>query len=243
MSKIIAVASGKGGVGKTTTAINLATAFASFRRSAVVVDANLKTPNVGLYLGSPIVPSSVHDAVSMKKHIKNCVYMHPSGAKIAPGSISLSDSVNANHENLPNIIRQLEGTSEIVVVDSAGGLGDDTFSALDAADEVIVVTTPDIASVTDTLKSIRMIEERGLTVIGAVLNKVSSDGTGLSSKEVEAMLETPVISSIPEDDNMREAVKEKHPVVYSHPDSPSSIAYKELAALLIGQKYEVLTKK
>lgn len=243
MTKVIVVASAKGGVGKTTTAINLSTALASFGRPVTLLDANLSTPNVGIHLGSPVVPSSVHDAVSGKKSIKNCVYQHESGVRVVPGSISISALKNSPPQNLGKVIKGLEGTSEIVVVDSAAGLGAEAFSAIDAADEVIVVSTPDLPSVTDALKTIEMTEEKGITVVGVVLNRVRSDKTEMKEDEIAAMLERPVIASIPEDEMIRDSLKKRHPVVFSNPDSNSSVAYKELAAMLIGQKYKVLTKK
>lgn len=243
MTKIIAIASGKGGVGKTTAAINLGTALASFGRHVIVVDGNLATPNIGVYLGSPVVSSSLHEAVKGKKSIRDCVYSHQSGMRIVPASISLADFKRTKPENLGRTIKDLEGTSEIVVVDSAPGLGDDMFSAVDAADEVIVITTADLPAVTDALRTIELIEEKGITVIGVVANRVRNDELEMKTVEIEALLERPVIASIPDDDSVREALRKNHPVVYSHPDSPSSIAYKKLAALIIGQKYEVLTKK
>jgi len=243
MTKIIAVASAKGGVGKTTTAINLGTALARFGRHVIVVDGNLKTPNIGIHLGAPIVPASVHDAVKGKKSIRDCVYLHPSGVRIAPASISIDDLKGLKLEKLPEALKELHGTDELVVVDSAAGLGEEMFSAVDAADEVIAVTTADLASVTDCLRTITLIEEKGITVVGVVLNKVRDDNLEMKQAEIEALLEKPVIASIPEDESIRESLRKNHPVVYTHPDSPSSIAYKQLAATLIGQKYEVLTKK
>jgi len=243
MSKIIAVASAKGGVGKTTTAINLGAALAGFGRPTIVVDGNLATPNIGLHLGSPVVPASVHDAVLDRKSIRNCVYMHQSGLRVAPASISLDDFKKAGNSSLGRVLRELDGTCEIIIVDSASGLGDGMFSALDAADEAVIVTTPDLPAVTDALKTVQLTEEKGITVVGVVLNRVRGDNLEMRSDEIEAMIERPVIASIPEDESIRKSLKKSHPVVYLHPDSGSSIAYKELAALLVGQKYEVLTKK
>lgn len=243
MTKIIAIASGKGGVGKTTTAINLGTALARFGRKVIVVDGNLSTPNIGVYLGAPVVPHSVHDAANGKKSIRDCVYSHESGVRIAPASISLDDCKNADHDNLKHAIKELEGTSELVIVDSSDGLGREMFSALHAADEVLVVTTADLASVTDTIKAIKLIEDKGLNVIGVVINKAKDDGIDLNVSDVESMLEKPVIASIPEDLGIRKSMKQNHPVVHLDPDAPSSTAYKELAALLVGQKYEVIGKK
>jgi len=241
MSKIIAIVSAKGGVGKTTTAINLGTALAGFGRPTILVDGNLSTPNIGLHLGSPIVPSSVHDAVLGRKNIKNCVYTHQSGLRVAPASISMDDFRKADKSKLSSVVKELDGDCEIIVVDSSSGLDDS--SVLDVADEAVVVSTPDMPAVTDALKTVHLAEEKGVTVVGVVLNKVSGDEHEITSDVIEGIIEKPVIASIPEDKKIKSALNKNHPVVYIHPDSDSSIAYKELAALLLGQEYKVLTKK
>ena len=243
MTKTIAIASAKGGVGKTTTAINLGTALAKFGRQVIVVDGNLETPNVGIHLGAPVVPVSVHDAVKGEKSIRDCVYSHESGVRIAPGSISIKDLKNTKQTDFSRVLKGLEGTTELVIVDSCAGLGKEMVSCVESADEVLVVTTADLPAVTDALKTIEIIEENGKTVIGVVLNRVRNDNVELKADAIEALVEKPVIASIPEDESIRESLKKKHPVVYSHPDAPSTTAYKQLAALMVGQKYEVLTKK
>jgi septum site-determining protein MinD len=243
MTKVIAVVAAKGGVGKTTTAINLGTALAAFRREAIVLDGNLATPDIGIHLGAPVVPFSVHDAIAGKKSIRDCVYMHPSGVRIAPASISLAAAKSADHVKLAESIKELNGTGELVIVDTASGIGRGLLSVAGAADEAIIVTTADLPSVTSALKTVSAIEEEGTTVVGVVINRVRNDRLEMSPHEIEAMVERPVIASIPEDRNIAESLKKNHPVVYMHPDSPSSVAYKKLAALLIGQKYQVLSKK
>ena len=125
----------------------------------------------------------------------------------------------------------------------AAGLGKELFSVTDSADEVLIVTTADLPAVTDALKAIEMLEDRGTTVSGVVLNRIRGDNLEMGSAEIESVLERPVIAEVPEDDSIRESLKKNHPVVYSHPDAKPSTAFKELAALMIGQKYEVINKK
>ncbi|RMG76099.1 MAG: septum site-determining protein MinD, partial [Bacteroidetes bacterium] len=91
MSRLITITSGKGGVGKTTTAINLATAINSFGKEVVVVDANLTTPNVGLHLGAPIVPISLNHVLLGKAKVQDAIYEHESGTKIIPSSLSVNE--------------------------------------------------------------------------------------------------------------------------------------------------------
>ena len=135
MTKFIVIASGKGGVGKTTTAINLATALNSFGREVILIDANLSTPNVGIYLGSSKVPVSLHDVLSGEKKIREAMYIHKNGIKVIPASISLKDREKAKHNFLDKYIKELAGSADIVIIDSANGLGGEALSAIKAGDD------------------------------------------------------------------------------------------------------------
>ena len=88
MTKIIVITSGKGGVGKTTTAINLGAAMNYFGKDVLVIDGNLTTPNVGIHLGSPEVPINLNHILSGKADVFEGVYEHESGLKIIPSSLS-----------------------------------------------------------------------------------------------------------------------------------------------------------
>lgn len=238
MTRFIAITSGKGGVGKTTTSINLGTSLTNFGRDVIVIDGNLSTANVGLYLGAPIVPVTIHDVVKGKSDITEAVYMHPSGLKIVPGSISIDELKKSNYKQLREALATLLGKTEVVIIDSPPGLGKDTLAILKACDETIIVTNPELPAVTDALKTIKVAERLGTKVSGIVLTKVNKDKIDMSIENVEALLEKPVIGIIPHDDTMRKAVRMKHPITYSHPNSAASIGYKKLAANLLGEKYE-----
>jgi len=100
MAKIITITSGKGGVGKTTTAINLGAALNSFGKDVVILDANLTTPNVGLHLGAPIVPVSLNHVLLGKADLEDAIYEHESGTKIIPSSLSVKELKRLNHRKL-----------------------------------------------------------------------------------------------------------------------------------------------
>ena len=91
MKKIIVITSGKGGVGKTTTAINLGAAINYFGGDVVVIDANLTTPNVGIHLNSPEVPVNLNHVLMKKAAPYEAVYEHESGVKIMPSSLSIKE--------------------------------------------------------------------------------------------------------------------------------------------------------
>jgi septum site-determining protein MinD len=238
MTRLIVVASGKGGVGKTTTAINLGTALTNFGREVIILDGDLNTANIGLYLGAPVVPVTLHDVINNDKEINEAVYLHPSGLKIIPGSISIEQMKEGNHEKLVDSFEKLKDKAEVIIIDTPPGLGEDTLKIIKAADDAIIVTNPELPAITDALKTIKMAEKMGTRVAGVVLTKFKNDKINLSIDNVEAILEKPVIGIIPHDDNVRKAVKMKHPVTFSHPNSNASIGYKRLAANLLGEKYE-----
>lgn len=237
MTRYVVVASGKGGVGKTTTALNLAVALSNFGREVIVLDANMTTPNIGLHLGAPNIPITLHDVLKGNNHIKEAAYLHPSGLKIIPSSIALEEGSEKLLKKLKDVLPDLDGVAEIVIIDAAAGLGSEASHAIKYCEDALIVTNPDIPSITDALKTIRKCEKEGTKVMGIVVTKVRDDEFELSIKNIETILEKPVIGIIPHDENVRKSIYLKNPVSYTHPESSASIAYKKLAANLIGEKY------
>ena len=242
MSVTVGILSGKGGAAKTTTALNLAAAFNHFGREVVLVDGNLSTPNVGLHLGVPIVPINLHHVVKGHNHITEAVYMHHSGMKFVPAGISINDLSNTVPEKMSKVLHGLHGLADIIVVDGAPGLGREALSVMDSVDDIIVVTNPELPAVTDALKTIKFAEGRGKKIKGIVIAK-SGKNYDISFENIQALLEKPILAVIPEDSAIRESLVQKDAVVHTHPKSKSSIAYKKLAADLIGMEYDVEYKE
>ncbi len=238
MTRFIGILSGKGGVAKTTTSINLAVALNYFGKDVTVIDANLTTPNIGVYLGVPVVPINFHHVLQGKNDLADAVYSHPCGIKIIPASIALEDLKLTKPDKMPRLVSMLHGTTDFVLVDGAAGLGQEAIGTLKSVDEVIVVTNPELPAVTDALKTIHLAEEMGKEVIGIVLTKTLPDIHGISISNVETILEKPVISIIPYDRCVREALSMRDAVVCTHPDSVASLSYKRLAANMLGENYQ-----
>jgi len=237
MTRIIAIASGKGGVGRTTTTINLGCALTHFGNDTVLVDGNLDTPHIGLHLGSTHLPSTLNDALSGKKLITETAYLHPSGLKVIPASISMHDYKKSNLRNLRKALLDLIGTTKTVLLDIGSGTHEETVTALKAADEVLIVTTPDLLAISDAIKTVCISEETGKPVIGVILNKVS-EHSELTEANVEALLGKKILATIPEDPSVKYSLALKQPLIISHPDSPAAVGFKKLAAVLLGQTYE-----
>ncbi|MBS3108804.1 cell division ATPase MinD [Candidatus Woesearchaeota archaeon] len=238
MTRFIALISGKGGVGKSSSAIALGTALNYLGKDTTIVDANLTTPNIGIYLGAPVVPIHLHHVLQNKNHISEAVYMHPSGTKIVPASISIDDLKKTKSDNLKNAIKGLTGTTDIVLVDCAAGLGKEALDALESVNEVLIITNPEMPAVADALKTIKLAEELNKKVLGVVLTKTKDAKLEMSISNIESLLEKKIISIIPEDKAMKEALMRKESVIYTNPKSGAAISYKQLAAFLLKRKYE-----
>ena len=153
MTRFIAVVSGKGGVGKTTTSLNLGIALKNLGKDSLVLDGNLTTPDIGLHLGVPKLPYTLNDVLAGKKSILNATYIHASGLKVIPADISFKALKKIDIKGLKKVFKDLKGTSEIVIIDCGAGLGKDVISVMNFADEVLVVTNPDLTAVTNALKT------------------------------------------------------------------------------------------
>lgn len=236
MTRFVGVVGSKGGVGKTTMALNLGAALVGFGRHCIVVDANISSPNVGLFLGSSNLPGTLHDVLKGDKTIKEVAYSHPSGLKIIPGSINVEDSV-LDSDKLSNTLRDLEGCAEIVLVDTGSCLNC-LSGVLDAVDSVLIISTAYTASIAEVMKTKTFVEKQGKKVLGVLLNNVRGSRTELNIQNIQSLTGLPVIGTVPFSVDVIHSVALKHPVLYSHPNSEVIPVLKEVASFLIGQQYK-----
>ena len=238
MTRIIVVTSGKGGVGKTTTAINLGAAINHFGKNVLIIDGNISTPNVGIHFGSPEVPVSLNHILSKKAEAFEAVYEHESGLKLIPSSLSMEESTKTKPDRLKDFKKEFSELSDYIIVDSAAGLGDEALAAMDLADEVIIVTNPEMPAITDALKTIKIAEGKNKAVIGVIMSRIRKDRLEMEPETVKEMLEIPILGMIPEDLTIKDALNRKDAIIHTHPKSKSSLAYKEIAAKIIGVDYD-----
>lgn len=235
--RLITITSGKGGVGKTTTAINLGAALNHLGKEVVIVDANLTTPNVGLHLGAPIVPVNLNHVLSGKAKVSDAIYEHESGTKIIPSSLSVKELKRLNHDKLKDVSKKLKRMADFIIFDSAAGLGDEAVSAMEAADELIIVTNPEIPAVTDALKTVKLAEELGKEVKGVIVTRFRGNNSEMSIGNIKDMLELPILGVIPEDKNMQASLRSKDALFHTRPYSRASMAYHRVAARLADVPY------
>ncbi len=237
MTRLICVSSGKGGVGKTTLTSNLGSALTEFGVDTVVMDTNLTNPNLGFHLGIPLYPVTLHDVLRGDAHITEATYIHNSGLRVVPAGLSVEDLRNTSPENLGDVLLDTVGEPEFVLLDSAAGLGRESIHAIEAADEVIIVTNPNLPAVTDALKTCKIAEEAGTHILGVVLNRVRDNESELSVEEIEDMIGYPVVTEIPDHEVFDDAISNKAPVVHHADDHHVSERFRKLAADLAGIEY------
>ena len=239
MAKVYAIISGKGGVGKTTSTINLGTSLNQLGEDVIIVDGNLTTPNIGIHLGAPIVPITLNHVLSNQAKLEDAIYEHESGTKIMPASLSLKETKKIDPRKLSDITKKLKKITNHVLIDCAAGLGEEAKSAIKAADEIIIIANPEIASVTDALKTIKLSEEMNRPIKGLIITRYKGKKTDMSIPSIKDMLEIPLIGIIPEDEAVRESQVIKNPVILTHPKSKASKSYEIASRRLLGQDIEL----
>jgi len=224
--RTIAVVSGKGGVGKTTTSINLAAYLSKIGKNVLLIDANINTPDIGLNLGAPVVPVSLQHVLSGKNDIEDAIYTHHSGTKILPSSLSLS----ADIKNLDKITRKLKNNFDFIIIDSAAGLNEDVIASIKASDECLIVTNPELSAITGAMKTIKTAEKLKKSILGILVARKTKNAVSMNN--IRSMLEYPIIGIISEDNKVKEAQTEKETLL-EFPRSKASKEYKKLALKLL----------
>ncbi|MGB9957263.1 cell division ATPase MinD [Haloferax prahovense] len=233
MARVYAVASAKGGVGKTTTTANLGTTLAMAGHDVVVVDGDLGMPNLAGALGVDPDGATLHDVLTGESAVEAAVYEGPVGLSVLPGSNALEAFATANAKELEPVVSALEASYDIVIIDTGAGLSDDTFVPLKLADEVVLVSTTEREALGDTEKTRQLGERIGADVVGVVLTRVNQSNP--NADVVASLLDAGVIAVVPEDPAIREALSTQVPVVARSPDSIAAAGYRALAEALTGK--------
>ena len=233
MQKIIAIVSGKGGVGKTFVSINLASALHQFGEKVTIVDADVSASNLGLHLGYYSFPVKLQDVLAGNMDIKKATYVHPSGLKLIPSAIDLANC-QCSLSKLRDVLSPID---ETIIVDSPPGLSADALDVIAAADYIIAVTNPELPSITNALNVIQTAQNMKKTTLGVIVNRIYNDQYEIKSEEIEIMTESHILAKLKESRDVKKSIFLKNPLIVIDPLHPSSIEFKHLAAKLIGKKY------
>lgn len=236
MSRVIAVLSGKGGTGKTTTSVNLASALSELGEDVLLIDVNIQTPNVSVLLGEPDIPITLTEVIKGTDRLKSAVYKTNLGFKLIPASLSFTE-FGKELSKLKTAIHQARSLAETIILDCPPGLGNIVRFVLEEADEVLLVTNPELPALADGIKVLKLAEMYDVTVLGVVVNKAENDEYESPPSEVENLLGYPIVAAIPSDKCVKQALKLNQSVMQVSSRSKYSKAMKKLAARVAHKDY------
>ena len=249
-ARVITVISGKGGVGKTNFTVGLALAFARMGKKVLVIDADLGLSNVDVILGcSP--PNNLFQVIQSGYALNDVVADGPLGIKFISGGSGIYDLSNLSDAQLHyflNQIGQFDAWADIILIDTGAGLNRTVLNFVMAADEVIVITTPEPTAVADAYAMIKTYATyRGNSPVRLVVNRVRelADGEGVVNKLTKVTqrflgLSVSSLGFIFEDRQVQRAVASQVPLMIAHPDSIAARCIDRIAhALMYGESLPV----
>lgn len=239
-TKVLAVTGGKGGVGKTSVSLNTAIALAQIGQKVLVLDADLGLANCDVMLGLRVEKNLSH-VISGEAELDDILVEGPHGIKIVPatsGTVDMVDLSPTQHAGLIRAFSEMQTPVDIFIVDTAAGISDMVLSFSRASQELLVVVCDEPTSITDAYALIKILNrDHGVNRFKVVANMVRSMKEGqdlfkklslVTDRFLDVTLELTAI--IPFDDNLRKAVRRQRAIVDAFPRSPSSVAFKTLAA-------------
>ncbi|MFP9191615.1 MinD/ParA family ATP-binding protein [Natronosalvus vescus] len=226
---VYAIASGKGGVGKTTTTVNLGTALAQAGKRVAIVDVDLGMANLAGFVSLSPDSTTLHDVLATNAPLDDATYRLAENIVAIPSGTGLDDYAATSPEGLRDVIETLRERFDYVFLDVGAGVSHETVLPLGLADAVLLISTPEPASVHDAKKTLELTDRAGGEIAGLIVTCTRPTGD-VSYPEIADRLEVPLLATIPEDPAVRESVYAGKPLVVFKPDSPASAAYCRLAA-------------
>lgn len=241
--RVITVASGKGGVGKTNLVVNLAIALSRLGKRVVVMDADLGLANVDIMLG--LLPMhNLLDVVRGLKTLEEIMVSGPEGMRVIPGGSGLVELANLavdQRERLMTSLMRLENTADILLIDTGAGLSRAVLSFITAADELIIITTPEPTAITDAYGIIKVVSKYNIhQEVKLVVNQVRDhrEGCDIAQRFAEVshkFLQVNIcfLGEICSDQQVVRAVKQQQPFMTLFPRSRASFDVQSIAEKLL----------
>lgn len=251
-SRIITVTSGKGGVGKTNTTLNVAIQLSKLGKKVVILDADLGLANIELLMG--VVPKySLADVINGKRSIEQILTQGPLDIKFISGGSGVQQLIKISDSQLGFFIQnlaKLDKMADIILVDTGAGLSNSVMSFIKAVNEVIIVTTPEPTAIMDAYSLIKVLKNDNCKIpkLNIVVNRVDSDKEGtevfeklyrVSSRFLGVNIEN--LGYIPYDTYLVKAVKKQEPIMTLYPKSISSKAFENIGNKLLNVSYEEIS--
>lgn len=244
-ARVVALASGKGGVGKTSIAVNLSVALARQAHGTMLLDADFGLANAAIMLGlNPL--ETIEDVLEGRCPIEAVVQTTDDGLKLVPGATGVVPGgafLNADRRRVAESFRREAAMLDYVVIDPPSGVQERTLGFLSMSDRVLLVLTAEPTSFMDAYATVKLLAlEHGFTTISVIANMVDSEVSGrdlfdrfhdVASRFLPSELD--YLGSLPRDEHMRMAIMRKQPCVATFPESRAATGVLRLAQTLAAQ--------
>lgn len=257
LARVITVTSGKGGVGKSNTAINLAIQFKKMDQRVIILDADFGLANIEIMFGA-VPKHNLCDLIYQGKNIREIITWGPMDVGFISGGSGIAGLSNLSRDYLVYIINnlaELDAIADIIIVDTGAGISDAVLEFLVASGEILLVTTPEPTSITDSYSLLKALNRHprfssDASKIKVIANKVDSEEEGHSLFEkvdsvVSRYLKLPItyLGAIPRDAQLAKSVMQQMPVSMQAPHAKSAIAFENMAATLMNKELNKDVKK
>ncbi len=257
LARVITVTSGKGGVGKSNTAINLAIQFRKMEQKVIILDADFGLANIEIMFGA-VPKHNLCDFIYQGKSIKDIITWGPMEVGFISGGSGIAGMSNLDKDHLSTIIgdlAELDEMADTIIVDTGAGIADAVLEFLVASGEILLVTTPEPTSITDSYSLLKALSRHPryspeTTQIRVLANKVTGENEAQAlymklQTVVERYLKVPIsyLGMIPQDPQLARAVMQQMPVSLENPKARSAMAYEAVAAKLMNREVDQNVKR
>lgn len=257
LARVITVTSGKGGVGKSNTAINLAIQFRKMEQRVIILDADFGLANIEIMFGA-VPKHNLCDFIYQGKSIKDIITWGPMEVGFISGGSGIAGMSNLDKDHLSTIIgdlAELDEMADTIIVDTGAGIADAVLEFLVASGEILLVTTPEPTSITDSYSLLKALSRHPryspeTTQIRVLANKVTGENEAQAlymklQTVVERYLKVPIsyLGMIPQDPQLARAVMQQMPVSLENPKARSAMAYEAVAAKLMNREVDQNVKR
>ncbi len=247
LARVITVTSGKGGVGKSNTAINLAIQMQKLGKKVIILDADFGLANIEIMFGT-VPKHNLSDLIYQGKKITEVITWGPGGVGFISGGSGIAGLSNLDRQYLTYIIQnlaQLDAIADVIIIDTGAGISDAVLEFLVASGEIILVTTLEPTSITDSYSLLKALKrhprfKEEYSAIKVIANKVGKPQEGESLfRKLNAVvvrylaLQLEYLGSIPQDQELTDAVMQQTPVTLANPSAKSAKAYETITSKLM----------
>lgn len=246
-ARVLTITSGKGGVGKSNTAVNLAVQLSRLGKRVIIFDADIGLANVEVMFGA-IPKYNLSDVLYKGMAMRDIITKGPMNIGFISGGSGVVGLNNLTREQILGVVQklsELDSMADIILIDTGAGISDSVMEFVIASPEVLLITTPEPSSLTDSYSLIKTLY-RNLdfnykeTVINVIANRVNSAADGQAvfdklSSVVSQFLNWNVnyLGLVPQDPNIERAVRQQQVVSLYDPQAPSALAFEKIAESLV----------